>query len=175
LLASGPNTGFNEIILPAVQPGSSIMPGKVNPSILECVNMVCYRVIGIEAAVTYAVLGGQLDLNVNMPLMASEILHGMNILGNAVEMMAVKCVQGIRANKKQIEKYAYQSAALATALNPILGYSRVAEIVKEFVRTGESLPDILIRRKLLTPSEVRRILDPRRLTQPGIAKRSKAR
>jgi aspartate ammonia-lyase len=172
LLASGPTTGFNEIVLPAVQPGSSIMPGKVNPSILECVNMVCFRVIGAEAAVTQAVLAGQLSLNVNMPLMASEILEAMKILGNAAGMMAEKCIQGIRANKSQMEKYAYQSAALATVLNPILGYAQVAEIVKESIRTGESLPSIVRRKEILTEAEVKRILDPRRLTRPGIAKKS---
>lgn len=171
LLSSGPNTGLGEIVLPAVQPGSSAMPGKVNPSILECVNMVCFRVIGAEAAVGHAVLAGQLDLNINMPLMASELLHAIKILGNAAEIMGKFCVRGIRADRKRMEQYAYTSAALATALTPILGYAKVAEIVKEFIQTREPLPDIILRRKLLTKAEIKNIFNISRLTRPGIAKR----
>src|SRR3989344_3306685 len=171
LLASGPKTGFHEIILPPVQPGSSIMPGKINPSILECVNMVCYRVIGSEATVTQAVLGGQLNLNVHMPLMASEVLHSIKILGNAVTIMAEKCIDGITADKEKTLQYAHKSAGLATALNPILGYASVAEIVKESARTKESLPEIIVRKKLLSPQELKKILDPARMTKPGIAKK----
>ncbi|QQR84232.1 hypothetical protein IPJ72_03550 [Candidatus Peregrinibacteria bacterium] len=132
LLSSGPNTGLAEIELPPVQPGSSIMPGKVNPSILECVNMVCYRVMGSEATVAHCVYNGQINLNVNMPLMSYEVLTSMKILGNAAVMMAEKCVDGITANEETCRKYAYQSGSLATALNPIIGYAHVAEIVKEF-------------------------------------------
>ena len=164
LLSSGPNTGLAELVLPAVQPGSSIMPGKVNPSILECVNMVCYRVIGAETAIAYAVHGGQLDLNVNMPLMSLEALTSMKIFGNAVKIMAEKCIAGIQVNKEKCEKYAFESASLATALNPILGYAQVAEIVKEFVKTGNSFPEIILRKKLLTEVELKRILDPKKMT-----------
>lgn len=155
LLSSGPHTGFHEINLPAVQPGSSIMPGKINPSILECVNMVCYRVIGAETTVTQAVLGGQLNLNVNMPIMASEILHSMEILSNAVKMMAEKCINGITANVELCKKYAYESAGLATALTPIMGYEAVAKLVKEMLATGKPLPD-----------EIKKLLDPNKMTKP---------
>ncbi len=170
-LSSGPNTGLAEITLPTVQPGSSIMPGKINPSILECVNMVCYRVIGMEQAIAYCVHGGQVDLNVNMPLMSVETLHSMKILGNMAVMMADKCVSGITVNKKVCEKYAFESASLATALNPIIGYAKVAEIVKEFVKTGKPVPDIVVDMGILTKAEVNKILDPSKLTKPGIAKK----
>lgn len=170
LLASGPNTGFYEIELPAVQPGSSIMPGKVNPSILECVNMVCYRVMGAESAVSYATLGGQLDLNVNMPLMSAELIHSTQILGNAAEMMADQCVSGISANVEKCRDFALKSASLATALNPILGYAKVAEIVKEFVKTGKSFPDIIKEKGLLTDMQIKKVLAPENMTRPGIAK-----
>lgn len=171
LLSSGPNTGLAELTLPAVQPGSSIMPGKINPSILECVNMVCARVIGAEATVSQCTLGGQLDLNVYMPLMSAELLHAMKILGNAAEMMADKCVNGITANKEQCKKYAYKSASLATALNPILGYDKVAEVVKEFVKTGKPIPEIILEKKWLSKEELEQMLDPEKMTKPGIAKR----
>ena len=161
LLSSGPHTGFNEINLPAVQSGSSMMPGKVNPSILECVNMVCYRVIGAEAAVTQAVLGGQLNLNVNMPLMASELLHATNILSNVTRVMAQKCIRGISPNIERNKKHAYASSALATVLNPIFGYELMAELVTEMSGTGESLPEIILRKKLMTEKEFTKILDPR--------------
>lgn len=171
LLSSGPNTGFAEITLPAVQPGSSIMPGKINPSILECVNMVCYRVIGSESAVAYGVHGGQVDLNVNMPLMSLEVLTSMKIMGNAAKMMAEKCVDGITVNKEQCEKYAFESASLATALNPILGYAAVAEIVKEFVKTKKPVPEIILEKGLLTKEQLAKALDPLKMTKPGIAKK----
>ncbi|PIZ74005.1 aspartate ammonia-lyase [Candidatus Peregrinibacteria bacterium CG_4_10_14_0_2_um_filter_43_11] len=160
LLSSGPNTGFAELILPAVQPGSSMMPGKVNPSILECVNMVCYRVMGSEATVLHCVHGGQLDLNVNMPLMSYEVLTSMTILKNVITMMSEKCIEGIEANKKQCEKYVYLSASLATSLNPIIGYSKVAEIVQEFVTTGKPLPEIILKKNILTKKEVEELLNP---------------
>lgn len=171
LLSSGPNTGFAEICLPAVQPGSSIMPGKINPSILECVNMVCYRLIGSETTVANSVLNGQMDLNVNMPLMSLEVLTSMTILGNAAKMMAEKCVNGITADKKRCEAYAYESASLATALNPILGYAKVSGVVKEFVKTGKSVPEIILKKKWMTASQLKKVLDPIRMTKPGIAKK----
>lgn len=167
LLASGPNTGFSEITLPAVQPGSSIMPGKVNPSILECVNMVCYRIMGAEATVSLACLSGQLELNVNMPLMTSEVLYSMEILENAATIMAEKCINGITANETQCKKYAYGSAGLATVLNPLLGYEKVAEIVKESTQNGISLIDILRTKKLFSESELKKLLDPQTLTKPN--------
>lgn len=172
LLSSGPNTGLAEMELPAVQPGSSIMPGKVNPSILECVNMVCYRVMGSEATVTHCVYNGQIDLNVNMPLMSYEVLTSMKILGNAATMMAEKCVDGIKVNEEVCRKYAYESASLATALNPIIGYANVAEIVKEFVKTGKPMPEIILEKNILTKDELTVILDPIKMTKPGIATRN---
>jgi aspartate ammonia-lyase len=171
LLSSGPNTGFAELTLPAVQPGSSIMPGKINPSILECVNMTCYRVMGSEHTVEHCVHGGQMDLNVNMPLMSYELLTSMRILGNTAWMMADKCVSGITADRCRSKQYAYESASLATALNPIIGYNKVAEVVKEFVKTKKPIPDIVLEKGILTQVELKRILNPKKMTRPGIAKK----
>jgi len=165
LLSSGPFTGFREINLPAVQPGSSIMPGKLNPSLLECVNMVCYRIMGAQTAVTHAVHGGQLNLNVWMPLMAAETLTSLKILGNAAGMMAEKCISGITANADRCRDYANRTASLATILNPIIGYAKAAEVVKESVKTGRSLTEILITQKILTSKQVKQILDPKRMTR----------
>ena len=165
LLSCGPNTGFDEIRLPAVQPGSSIMPGKVNPSILECVNMVCFRVMGAQTTVTQCVHGGQLDLNVWMPLMAVEVLTSMKMLGNAAEIMAEKCIEGITANVDRCRDYANRTASLATILNPIIGYAKAAGVVKESIATGKPLTEILITKKILTPGQIKKVLDPRRMTR----------
>src|SRR5207244_8426208 len=124
LLASGPQTGLAEIVLPAVQPGSSIMAGKVNPSMLECMNQICFHVIGGAAAIDYAVQAGQLELNVMMPLMAFELLVSVDILTNYLPVFGEKCVRGIEADRAQCEAYYVSSPSLATALNPIIGYTR---------------------------------------------------
>src|SRR5687768_6022370 len=142
LMASGPRTGLDEIRLPAVQPGSSIMPGKVNPSIPEMVNQVCFQVIGNDACVSVASEHGQLELNVMMPVIAYNVLLSMQILGNAARVLAQKTVRGIEANREQCEYWLERSAALATALAPQIGYARAAELskqsVKENVLSGSS-------------------------------------
>src|SRR5207244_12636007 len=141
LLASGPQTGLAEITLPAVQPGSSIMPGKVNPSMLECMNQVCFHIIGSATAIDYAVQAGQLELNVMMPLMAFELLFSMEILANYLPVFVEKCIRGIGADRARCEAYYISSPSLATVLNPIIGYSRAAEIAKESAKTGRAIRD----------------------------------
>ena len=160
LLASGPQTGFAEIILPAVQPGSSIMPGKVNPSMLECMNQLCFHIIGSATAIDYAVQAGQLELNVMMPLMAFEILFSMEILKNYLPVFVAKCIAGIEADRAQCEAYYISSPSLATALNPIIGYAKAAEIAKESAKSGTPIPTLLREKKILSDAEITRIFTP---------------
>lgn len=166
LLASGPNTGFNEIVLPAVQPGSSIMPGKVNPVMAEMLDMVCFHVIGADTCVTMAAQAGQLELNVMMPIIAYNLLLSLSILKNATEAFREKCVVGITANKEVNNRYADNTLALATVLNPYIGYLNAAEVVKESMRTGRSIKEIVKERKLLSDEEFAKVFDPTALTEP---------
>ncbi|HEV7486282.1 MAG TPA: aspartate ammonia-lyase [Thermoanaerobaculia bacterium] len=160
LLASGPQTGLAEIILPAVQPGSSIMPGKVNPSMLECMNQVCFHIIGSATTIDYAVQAGQLELNVMMPLMAFELLFSIEILKNYLPVFITKCIAGIEADRAQCEAYYISSPSLATALNPIIGYTKAAEIAKESAKSGTPIPVLLREKKLLSEEEIERIFTP---------------
>jgi len=160
LLASGPQTGFAEIILPAVQPGSSIMPGKVNPSMLECLNQVCFHIIGADTAIAFAVQAGQLELNVMMPLMAFELLFSIDILKNYLPVFVEKSIRGIEADRAQCEAYYISSPSLATALNPIIGYAKAAEIAKESAKSGTPIPTLLREKKLLSEEEIARIFTP---------------
>jgi aspartate ammonia-lyase len=160
LLASGPLTGLAEITLPAVQPGSSIMPGKVNPSMLECMNQICFHVIGSATTVDYGLQAGQLELNVMMPVMAYEVLFSIEILKNYLPVFIEKCVAGIGADRERCEAYYITSPALATALNPIIGYARAAEISKEAVKTKEPIPELLRRKKVVSEGEIKRIFSP---------------
>ena len=160
LLASGPQTGLAEIILPAVQPGSSIMPGKVNPSMLECMNQVCFHVLGSATAIDYASQAGQLELNVMMPLMAFELLFSMEILKNYLPVFVAKCVSGIDADRARCEAYYISSPSLATALNPLIGYARAAEIAKESAKSGTPIPQLLREKQLLSEEEIARIFTP---------------
>jgi aspartate ammonia-lyase len=160
LLASGPQTGLAEIILPAVQPGSSIMPGKVNPSMLECMNQVLFHIIGADTAVAYANQAGQLELNVMMPLMAFEILFSIEILKNFLPVFVEKCIRGIEADRERCEEYYISSPSLATALNPLIGYARAAEIAKESAKSGTPIPQLLREKKLLSEEEIARIFTP---------------
>ncbi|MGH9458482.1 MAG: aspartate ammonia-lyase [Thermoanaerobaculia bacterium] len=160
LLSSGPLTGLAEILLPAVQPGSSIMPGKVNPSMLECMNQICFHVLGAATAIDYGLQAGQLELNVMMPMMAFEILFSIDILKNYLPVFVTKCIAGIEADRERCEAYYISSPALATALNPIIGYARAAEISKEAVRTKEPIPQLLREKKLLSEKEIARIFTP---------------
>ncbi len=167
LLGSGPNTGLGELRLPPVQPGSSIMPGKVNPSMAEMLAMVSYQVIGLDAAVAAATSGGQLELNVMMPLVAHDLCHALTILANAVRAFDRRCARGLEPDRERLAFYAERTVSLATALAPRLGYAAAAEIVKESVRTGRSIVQLAVERGGLTPAEARRLLDAARLTEPG--------
>jgi aspartate ammonia-lyase len=160
LLASGPQTALAEITLPAVQPGSSIMPGKVNPSMLEAMNQILFHVIGAATAIDYASQAGQLELNVMMPLMAFEITFSIEILKNYLPVFVEKCISGIEANRERCEAYYISSPSLATALNPIIGYARAAEIAKESAKSGKPIPDLLREKKLLSEEEIARIFTP---------------
>ncbi len=166
LLSSGPNTGFAEINLPSLQPGSSIMPGKINPVIPELAAMVSFQVIGNDTAVAYAVQAGQLELNVMMPTMAHNVLHSVTILGNMLRQFDEYCIRGVTANEQRCQMYAQSTVSLATALNPYIGYAKAAEIVKESVATGKSIIEIARERKQLTEEEIAEILDPVRMTEP---------
>jgi aspartate ammonia-lyase len=166
LLSSGPNTGFGEINLPALQPGSSIMPGKINPVIPELAAMVSFQVVGNDLAVAMAVQAGQLELNVMMPTMAYSVLQSITILTNMLRQFSEKCVKGITANEKKNAFFAQSTVSLATALNPYIGYAKAAEIAKESVATGRSIIEIAREKKLLSEKEVAEILDPKRMTEP---------
>jgi len=168
LLASGPLTGFAEIVLPAVQPGSSIMPGKVNPSIPEMVNMVCFQVIGCATTIDYAVQAGQLELNVMMPVMAYNALFALQIITNALRVFDEKCIRGIIANEEKCRWYAETSPSLATALNPYVGYATAAEVVKQALRENRSIIDIVRERGLLTEEQIREVFDPYKMTEPNL-------
>jgi aspartate ammonia-lyase len=166
LLSSGPNTGLAEVNLPALQPGSSIMPGKINPVIPELAAMVSFQVVGNDVAVAMAVQGGQLELNVMMPTMAYSVLQSITILTNMLRQLNEKCVAGITANQSRCNFYVQATVSLATALNPYIGYAKAAEVAKESVATGHSIIDIVRERKLLTEEQIREILDPARMTEP---------
>jgi aspartate ammonia-lyase len=168
LLTSGPLTGFNEIVLPALQPGSSIMPGKVNPVMGELLDMVAFQVVGCDTVVALAVQAGQLELNVMMPAMIWNVLHATEILKNTCRVVARRCIEGIRANREVCERYAYLSPSIATALNPVIGYSRAAEVVKKSLATGKTIPEVCLEDKVLTDKELKQILDPHRMTEPGL-------
>jgi fumarate hydratase, class II len=168
LLASGPRTGLDEVILPAVQPGSSIMPGKINPSIPEMVNQVCFQVVGNDACVSIAAEHGQLELNVMMPVIAHNIFFSMHILGNTANTFANKCIKGIAANVEQCAYWVERSAALATALAPQIGYARAAEISKQSVKEGVPIRDLVKREHVLPDSEIDEVLDLRKMTEIGV-------
>src|SRR5215468_6891734 len=170
LLSSGPNTGLAEINLPALQPGSSIMPGKINPVIPELAAMVAFQVIGNDAAVAMAVQAGQLELNVMMPTMAYSVVQSTTILTNMLRQFTDKCVAGITSNENRCNFYVEATVSLATALNPYIGYAKAAEIVKESVATGRSIIDIAREKKLLTEKEIEEILDPVSMTEPQVPK-----
>ena len=160
LLASGPQTGLEEIILPAVQPGSSIMPGKVNPSMLECMNQVLFHIIGAATAIDYASQAGQLELNVMMPLMGFELTFSIEILKNYLPVFLEKCIRGITANRERCEAYYISSPSLATVLNPIIGYARAAEIAKEAAKSGTPVPQLLREKGLMSDADIARIFTP---------------
>jgi aspartate ammonia-lyase len=167
LLSSGPNTGLAEIGLPALQPGSSIMPGKVNPVMAELTAMVGFQVFGADAVTAMAVQAGQLELNVMMPAMAWNVLHSAEILKNTMSVLATKCVDGITANPERCRYYANATLSIAAALNPYIGYAAAAEIAKESVKTGKPVTEIALERNLLDQKTMQEILDPMRMTSPA--------
>jgi aspartate ammonia-lyase len=166
LLSSGPNTGLHEIELPSLQPGSSIMPGKINPVLPELAAMVAFQVVGNDTAVALAVQAGQLELNVMMPTMAYSVLQSIAILTNMLRQLDQRCVSGITANRARCEFYAQSTVSLATALNPHIGYAKAAEIVKESIASGRSIIDLVRAKGLLTEAQIAEILDPANMTGP---------
>ena len=168
LLASGPRTGLDELRLPPVQPGSSIMPGKVNPSIPEMVNQVVFQVIGHDATIAAASEHGQLELNVMMPVIAQNLVMSVEILGNAARALDERCVRGLEANPVMLAHWVERSAALATALAPRIGYAAAAALTKRSVAEGVSVRELVVREGVLTAAEADQVLDLRRLTEPGV-------
>jgi aspartate ammonia-lyase len=168
LMSSGPQTGLFEINLPAVQPGSSIMPGKVNPVMAEMLNMACFQVVGNDTTMTMAVQAGQFELNVMMPVMAFDMLMSVDILKNAMNVFAEYCVEGITANEERCRYYVEHSNGLATALNAYIGYSAAAKVAQENARTGRPIREIVLDMGILSADELDRILDPVAMTEPGV-------
>jgi aspartate ammonia-lyase len=168
LLSMGPRAGLSEIRLPAVQPGSSIMPGKVNPSIPEMVNQVCFQVIGCDTTICTAAEAGQLELNVMMPVIAWNALHSSTILRNAMTTLRTRCVDGIEADAERCRELLERSTAVATALSPYLGYAKTAEIAKASVDTGRPIRELVLEQGLMDARQLDRILSPAAMTQPGI-------
>jgi fumarate hydratase class II len=164
-LSSGPHTGLREINLPAVQPGSSIMPGKVNPVIPEAVMQVAVMVIGNDVAIGVANTHSNLDLSTMMPVMSQRLSQNIELLSNVARVFAQKCIEGISANVDVLQHYAESSPAIATKLNPIIGYEKAAEIAKEAGKTGKTVKQIVIEKGILPAEEAEKILDPRHLTQ----------
>ncbi|OGL44272.1 MAG: hypothetical protein A2161_06125 [Candidatus Schekmanbacteria bacterium RBG_13_48_7] len=168
LLSSGPNTGLAEINLPAVQPGSSIMPGKVNPVLAEMLNMVCFRVIGNDLTIANAGAAGQLELNVMMPVIADTLIESLKILIGGISSFNNRCLKGITANEDKCRNYAENSLAMVTALNPLIGYLRAANVAKESLATGKPIREIIMEKGYLRQDELDIYLSPDTLTEPGI-------
>lgn len=168
LLSSGPTTGLAEIDLPSIAPGSSIMPGKVNPSMLECANMVCFEVIGNDTAVAWAVGAGQLELNVMMPLMQHKVISSIHVMGSLCRQLTDLCVTGITANVDRCRRYSESSMGLATALNVHIGYKNAAAVAKEALHSGKTIIDIIREKKMLTEAQIAKIMDAKKMTEPGI-------
>jgi aspartate ammonia-lyase len=169
LMSSGPMTGFAEITLPAVQPGSSIMPGKVNPVMAECLSMVCFRIVGNDTTIAFAASAGQLELNVMMPVIAHTALESLTILTNMSRAFAEFCVAGIEANRERAADLMEHSSALSTPLAPYLGYALAADISKQAVRERRTIREIVIERGIFTAAELDELLAPHELTEPGVA------
>jgi len=167
LLSSGPKTGLAEISLPSLQPGSSIMPGKVNPVMAEMLDMVCFQAIGCDTTVLLAAQAGQLELNVMMPVVAFNLLHEIEILANAIDSFARLCIVGIKADAERCRAYAEASMSIVTVLNPHTGYAVAAEIAKEYLASGKSIRQIILDKGLLTEGQLDKIFELRAMTEPG--------
>jgi fumarate hydratase, class II len=168
LLSSGPSTGLDEIRLPAVQPGSSIMPGKVNPVLAEMMNMAMFQVMGNDLTVMLGGQAGQLELNVMMPVMAYNLFQSMDIIINAVNAFTEKCVVGVQSNREKAEGWLAKNAILVTALNPVIGYQKGAEVAKEAMARNRTVRDVVVEKGYLSAEEADRLLDVRTLTEGGI-------
>ena len=168
LLSMGPRAGISEIARPAVQPGSSIMPGKVNPSVPEMVNQVCFQVIGCDVTICMAAEAGQLELNVMMPVIAWNAIHASTILRESMKALRTRSVDGIEADPERCRELLERSTAVATALNPYIGYAKTAEIAKESVRTGRPIREIVLERGLLGARQLDELLSAEAMTQPGV-------
>ncbi|PAF50113.1 aspartate ammonia-lyase [Helicobacter sp. 13S00401-1] len=173
LLSSGPRTGINEINLPKMQPGSSIMPGKVNPVIPEVVNQVCFAVIGNDVTVSLAALEGQLQLNVFEPVIASRLLESIMMMNNAFKTLVDKCIVGITANEERCKELVLHSIGIVTALNPVLGYEISASIAKEALKTGKSVYDLVLEHNYLNKDELDNLLKPENMLNPRMEKMGK--
>jgi len=163
LLASGPTTGIAEVKLPSVQPGSSIMPGKVNPVMAECLDMVAFQVVGNDLTVSFATQAGQLELNVMTPVIMHNVLFSIQILNNYLPVFRKKCVDGIAVDEKRCAQYLEKNPALATLLAPKIGYLEAAKIAKQALKEGRSVKEVALEKGLLKPEELERLLDPKRL------------
>ncbi|HEX8280607.1 MAG TPA: class II fumarate hydratase [Chthoniobacterales bacterium] len=166
-LSSGPRCGIGEIQLPATQPGSSIMPGKVNPVICESMMMVCSQVIGNDSCITWAGANGNLELNVMMPVMAHDLLESIRLLTNGCDILVEKCVLGIEANEERCRELVELSMAMVTSLAPKIGYDRAAEIAKESAKTRRTVREIALEKRVLPEAELNAALDPVSMTEPG--------
>lgn len=171
LLSSGPRTGLNEINLPPMQPGSSIMPGKVNPVIPEVVNQIAYRVIGNDLTVSFAAEAGQLELNVMEPIIVYSILESMSMLVNGMNTLRTKCIVGITANVERCREMVYNSIGLVTALNPYLGYEASTELAKEALKTGKGIYELVLEKGLMSKKELDTVLLPENMVKPRKFKR----
>jgi aspartate ammonia-lyase len=170
ILSSGPRAGFNEINLPAMQPGSSIMPGKVNPVIPEVMNQICFKVIGNDLTVTFAAEAGQLQLNVMEPVLCHSILESMQFLMRGMDTLRTKCIDGITANEDVCENMVLKSIGIVTALNPHIGYKNSTRIAKEALKTGKGVYEIVLEEGILSEEQLKEILKPENMIGP--AKRS---
>jgi aspartate ammonia-lyase len=168
LMDSGPKTGLKEIQLPPVQPGSSIMPGKYNPVMAEMTSMVCFQVMGYDAAIALAAQAGQLELNVMMPLIAYDLIHSIELMGNTVSALTHKCIKGVTAKSDRCRDYAEGSLALVTALNPHIGYLNAAAIAKESLETGKSLRQLVLEKELMSEDELAKVLDLEKMSLPPV-------
>lgn len=166
LLSSGPKAGLNEINLPPMQPGSSIMPGKVNPVIPEVVNQVCFRIIGNDLTVSFAAEAGQLELNVMEPVLSFSIMESIQLLGNALDTLVERCISGITANREVCENMVKGSIGIVTALNPYIGYKNSSKIAKEALKTGKRVYDLVLEHQLLSKKELDEILNPENMLSP---------
>lgn len=171
LMASGPRAGFGELILPARQPGSSIMPGKVNPVICEVVNQVAFQVIGNDHTICLASEAGQLELNVMEPVMVFNLLQSLSMMNQAFTVFQKQCLEGLRADKERCAAFVEQSVGIITALNPYIGYEKAAAIAHEAIAAGKSVRDLCLDNKVLSEEELDIILNPLRMTKPGIIER----